>query len=212
MESSPLTVTSSLSVNSLNSNFSSFDSRSSEAALVLSKTFDEQEDDNSAGLDDLVKGLTVTAREVVDKLNELLKAKLPGGLESLKPEDVTPEATAERIVQGSVGFYDVYAKQHPELQGEELLNSFLQTVRSGIDTGYADAYSTLDGVGAFEFDGVKEGVEKTKSLIEEKLKTFEAFKRKELGLDSPDVAVNIADITKSQILSQAGGRALNLIA
>jgi hypothetical protein len=159
-----------------------------------------------ANFEDLYKSLSVTAKKMVDKINELLKAKLPNGVQSLKPEDVTPDATAEKIVQGATSYFDVFAKQNPNLEGVDLLNKFLETIRGGIKTGYDDAVGTLEGLGAFEFDGVKSGIERTKELIGEKLAAWEAFKRKELGIDpTEDAAAN--EVT-SGIVSQAGGSIL----
>lgn len=145
------------------------------------------------------KAIVLSEREIVEKLNELLAEKLPDGIESLSPEEVTPEATAERIVTGATSFFDVFARQNPELEGEELLSSFMDTIRSGIETGYGQAYETLDGLGAFEFEGVKEGIQKTKGLIEEKLQAFEAMKREQLGIVS-----EIADNTTASLLAEGG--------
>ena len=169
-------------------------------------------DSSTVAIDDLYKGLSISAQAIVDKLNELLKAKLPDGIQSLKPEEVTPEATAERIVNGVTGFFEVFAKQNPDLDPEELIAKFMSEVRKGVEIGYGDAAKTLEDLGAFEFDGVKDGIEKTKSLIEEKLKAFEAQKRQDLGLDPKVDADSVAAATKNEILKQAGGATLNLVA
>lgn len=123
------------------------------------------------------RALSLTAKEIVSKINELLKLQLPEGVESLSAEETTPEATAKRIVDGVTGFYDVFAKQNPTLKDDELLDAFMSEIRGGVDQGYSDAYETLDGLGAFEFNGVREGVEKTRSLIDELLQKFEDEKR-----------------------------------
>ncbi|MBN8549981.1 MAG: DUF5610 domain-containing protein [Deltaproteobacteria bacterium] len=182
--------------------------------LVLQQTLDlsSSSDTSSASIDDLYKGLSISAQNIVDKLNELLKAKLPDGIQSLKPEEVTPEATAERIVSGVTGFFEVFAKQNPDLDPEELLAKFMSEVRKGVESGYNDAAKTLEDLGAFEFDGVKDGIEKTKSLIEEKLKAFESHKRQDLGLDPKVDAESVAEVTKQQVLQQAGSVSLSLVA
>ena len=182
-------------------NLQSADQRA-DTLVIESSLGDQSGSVSDANFEDLYKSLSVTAKKVVDKINELLKAKLPNGVQSLKPEDVTPDATAERIVQGATSYFDVFAKQNPNLEGVELLNKFLDTIKGGIESGYGDAVSTLEGLGAFEFDGVKSGVEKTKALIGEKLAAWEAFKRKELGIDPAQEP--IANQVGSEILGQAG--------
>lgn len=181
-------------------------------ALVIETSFGgNSEDTNDASINSLFKGLSVTANEIVNKLNELLKSKLPNGIQSLKPEEVTPEATADKIVTGVTGLFDTYAQQHPDLKGEELLNSFMKEVHSGVKKGYDDAYSTLDDLGAFQFDGVKDGVQKTMDLIEKKLQAFEAAKRQEMGLDAQNVAQTVESNVSSGLLAQAGAQ-VNVVA
>ena len=165
---------------------------------------DQEEDQVDVSFGTLDKNLTITAQQIVEKLNELLKPVLPDGIASLKPEDTTPEATAERIVRGATAFFDVYAKQNPGLQGDELLNKFMQTIRGGIDAGYSDAYKTLEGLGAFQFEGVESGIQETKRLIEEKLQAYEAQKREDLGLGQP-----ISSNTSNALLQQTGRNLVN---
>lgn len=167
---------------------------------------------DSPSFQQLYEALSLTAKEIVDKINEQLKASLPDGVQSLTPEQVTPDATAERIVNGSVAFFDIYAKQNKNLEGEELLNSFLGQVRKGIDQGYGEAFDILKGLGAFDIEGVQKGVETTRSLIDEKLAAFEAAKRKELGLEPKESAASVAaNKAKSDVLAQAGS-AINTVA
>ena len=133
-------------------------------------------------LKEVYKSLTVLAQQVLEKLQEILGDDLPGGIGALKPEDHTPEKTAQNIVDGSTAFFGIYAKQHPELQGEELLSAFMKTIRGGIETGYKQAEGILGDIGAFDIDGVKSGIDETKKLVEEKLKAFEDNYRKNNGL------------------------------
>ncbi len=195
----------------ININPESFKNSSKNIDLVIVQNIrNENSDKVSLSFDELYKGLSLTGRNIIDKLNELLKEKLPAGIQSLNPEDVTPEATANRIVKGSTAFFEVFAKQNPNLSGEELLNKFMSTIRGGIKSGYEDAASTLEGLGAFEFDGVKEGIEETMRLVEEKLNAFESSKREELGINSK-VEENSAEFTKTEVLKTAAG-SLSIVA
>ncbi len=203
-----------LTTPSLSSTYSISSTDLSGDALVIEATLgaasnEDAADTSGISFADLYKGLSVTGQKLIDKLNEILKEKLPDGLQSLKPEEVTSEATAENIVRGATSFFSQYAKQNPNLSDEELLTNFMKEVRSGVESGYSDAYQTLEGLGAFEFDGVKDGIEETKVLIETKLQAFEAAKRKELGLETSTV---VAENTKTALITQAGGGTLNLAA
>lgn len=145
-------------------------------------------DRSNVGMQDIYKSLTVLADNILSKLDEILKEDLPDGIASLKPEDHTPEATAQRIVDGTTALFAVYAKQNPEMEGEELIDSFMETIRGGIKQGYNEAAAILGDIGAFDIDGVQSGIEKTMLLVEEKLQAFESNLRKELGVsEEPDV-------------------------
>src|SRR5262249_17386689 len=129
--------------------------------------------DGTPDFQKLYESLSLTGKQIVDKINEQLKTTLPNGVQSLKPEEVTPDATAQRIVDGVTASFDAYAKQHKDLSGDDLINSFLNEVQKGVSSGYSDAFNTLKALGAFDVDGVQSGVEKTRSLIDEKLAAWE---------------------------------------
>jgi hypothetical protein len=156
----------------------------------------------SLEVDDLYKGLSISAQEILSKLNDILKGKLPNGIESLKPEDVTPERTADAIVGGISAFFSAYAKSNSDLAPEELVSRFFEAARKGVEKGYGDATSTLESLGAFEFIGVKDGVSKTKELLDQKLNELEVQKRRELGLDTTS---NVEKEVSDGILAFGGG-------
>lgn len=180
-------------------------------ATILSSTTETPtgEDRVSLNFNELYKSLTGTAKSIIDKLNELLKAKVPNGIQSLSPEEVTPEATADRLVKQFSNLFEIYKKNNPELD-EEKFNEFFEKVRQGVQAGYDDAFETLKALGAFEFEGVQAGVEKTKVLIESKLKEFEKAKRAEFGFDSSDPAEGAQNAVTYGLLTQAGGNLLSV--
>lgn len=144
------------------------------------------------------KGLTVLADEVIKKLNEVLKNDLPNGIASLKPEDHTPDKTADRIVSGVLSLMSAYSKQNADLKGEELLDGFMKTIRKGIKSGYDDAMGILGNIGALEFDEVGNGIAKTMSLVDEKLAAFESDYRKNLKAEeSSSTAKENVDSTET---------------
>lgn len=148
----------------------------------------KEAESDTGNFQELYKALSVTGKEIVDKINEQLKISLPEGVQSLKPEDVTPEKTADRIVSGVTALFDIYAKQKSNLSGDELVDSFISEVQRGVGEGYSDAFKFLEGIGAFKVEGVQAGIEKTRSLIDEKLSAFATQKKKDLGTSSSEPA------------------------
>lgn len=85
--------------------------------------------------------------------------------------DVSPEATAERIVSLSTAFFSSYQEQHPELSQEEALTKFTDLISGGIDTGFSEAREILDGLNVLEGD-IATNIDKTYDLVQEKLNAF----------------------------------------
>ena len=123
----------------------------------------------------------LTADEILRRINKELGDQLPEGVESLDPAEHTPEATADRIVSGVTAFFDAFARQNKNLKGDELVDTFIETVKRGVQKGYDDAYGILEGIGAFNVEGVREGIEQTKILIETKLNSFAESKKKSVA-------------------------------
>ncbi|MCO6430923.1 MAG: DUF5610 domain-containing protein [Deltaproteobacteria bacterium] len=139
------------------------------------------------------KAVALSAQEIVSKLNELLAPALPQGIEGLKPEETTPEASADRIVKSVSALFPAFAAQNPELSDEEVLDKFMEEVKKGVQQGYDEAFQILEGLGAFSFEGVQSGVEQTKILIDQKLDSFYRLMRESFGLPSKDKEVPSAE-------------------
>ena len=120
------------------------------------------------------KPLHLLFSAAVDKLNEILAPELGENAiqkAAEKPEDFTPEKTAERIVSFATAFYGAYSEQHPEMEEEERLNSFMELIGGGIDQGFGEARDILAGLKVLE-GPVKEGVDKTYDLVQQGLQAF----------------------------------------
>jgi len=118
-------------------------------------------------------------------LSLVLKAALEGINEALKETmgdnaiqkgydaglDVTPEATAGRIVSLSTAFFGKYQEMHPDMSQEEALTSFTDIISGGIDKGFAEARDILDGLGVLEGD-IATNIDKTYALVQDGLKSF----------------------------------------
>ncbi len=123
----------------------------------------------------------------------LFKTALEGINDALKPEfgdnaiqkayeeglDVSPEATAGRIVQMSTAFFDRYHANHSELSVDEALNSFVELIGKGIDKGFEEARDILKGLNVLEGD-IAANIDKTYELVQDGLKAFvENYQRDE---------------------------------
>ena len=85
--------------------------------------------------------------------------------------DVSPEATAERIVSGSTAFYQAFKAQNSDLSDEESLDKFMSVIGSGIDKGFEDAKDILESLQVLE-GGVEENIDSTYDLVQEGLSSF----------------------------------------
>ena len=93
--------------------------------------------------------------------------------------DVSPEATADRIVSLSTAFFGSYQKQHPELSQQEALIKFTDLISGGIDTGFSEARDILSGLSVLEGD-IASNIDSTYDLVQEKLTAFiESFNQDE---------------------------------
>jgi len=85
--------------------------------------------------------------------------------------DVSPEATAERIVSMSTAFFPSYFDQHPEMTEQEAAENFTQLISQGIDNGFAEAREILAGLKVLEGD-VADNIDATYTLTQEGLQAF----------------------------------------
>lgn len=98
--------------------------------------------------------------------------------------DVSPKATADRIVSQATGFYAAYQLQHPNEQEEELVQRFLGVIGAGIEQGFAEAREILDGLKVLEGD-IAENIDQTYQLVQQGLEEF----RQQFGTDSRKTSV-----------------------
>lgn len=99
--------------------------------------------------------------------------------------DWSAEATSDRIVVGTTSLLATFARKHPDLQGQELLDAFERTIRRGIDTGYGHALSILEAVSTFSPE-VKDLGQRTIAMTHEKLTKWFAEQAQQLA--APAVA------------------------
>lgn len=85
--------------------------------------------------------------------------------------DVSPEATATRIVSLATGFFQAFQQQNPDIAPEESLNKFMSVISGGIETGFKDARDILESLSVL--DGkIATDIDSTYDLVQEGLKHF----------------------------------------
>lgn len=119
--------------------------------------------------------MTLLFKTAIGGINEVLKET---GFEEFSIQkaydsglDVSPEATAERILSMSISFYSQFQKQHPELTREESVNLFAETIGEGIEKGFGEARKILDELSVLEGD-LAVNVDVTYNLVQTGLKAF----------------------------------------
>jgi len=120
------------------------------------------------------KPLSLVLKTALQGINEALKE---GGVETSVEDafdsglDVSPEATAERIVGFSTQFFAAYQEQHPEMDEEESLSSFVEIITTGIDLGFAEARDILGGLNVLEGE-IASNIDATYGLVQEGIQSF----------------------------------------
>lgn len=118
--------------------------------------------------------LALLYRTAVNELNNVLEADL--GASSIQQAydsglDVTPEATAERIVSLSAAFFSSYQEQHPEMNNQAQAESFVDIISGGINQGFSEARDILEGLQVLDGD-IAANIDKTYELVQDKLSTL----------------------------------------
>lgn len=145
--------------------------------------------------------LKMTFQAAIEKLNEKLQADL--GENAISEEALekqggmeywTPENTAKRIVDGSTAFLSGFQKAHPELEGEALMNKFMDVVGGGLQQGFDEAQGILGDLKVFN-GLVEDNFTSTVDLVK---KGMEDYKNSYLGIPSnptskTDAETNVAE-------------------
>jgi hypothetical protein len=96
---------------------------------------------------------------------EALQRGLSNGL------DVSPEATADRIADLSTRLFPAYVRQQPGVPSDELRDRFVDVIAGGIERGFNEARSILDGLKVLQGD-IAANVDTTFELVMARLNAF----------------------------------------
>lgn len=139
------------------------------------------------GEEAIESSLKMTYQSAITNLNEILTPELGENAISLENLEAqggmdywSPENTAERILSGATAFLAGFQKANPDLEGEALMEKFMDVVGGGLLQGFSEAQGILEDLDVF--DGlVSENFNTTTSLVEQGM---ENFRRDYLGLPS----------------------------
>jgi len=118
--------------------------------------------------------LALLYKVAIEGINDVLKADFGDNAIQAAYDsgiDVSPEATAERIVSMSTAFFPKFHEQHPEMSIEEAAESFNNIIGGGIEQGFAEAKDILSGLKVLEGD-IADNIDTTYDLVQEGLKAF----------------------------------------
>lgn len=116
------------------------------------------------------------------------------GIEFLPPDDASasklleffsPEKTAERIVGFAASFFNSYAANHADESEEDQLAGFTNLISTAIEEGFGKARDVLGDLSGE--DEVAQNINRTFSLVTEKIEEFRLKNFNKLGLEPEPV-------------------------
>lgn len=121
--------------------------------------------------------MSVVLKTALTGINEALRADFgEDAIQNASAQDNTPEGTASRIVSLSTAFYEAYKQQHPGQDEETTLNNFMDTIKKGVEQGFKEARSMLEGFKVLDGD-VAANIDKTYDLIQQGFADFVAARK-----------------------------------
>ncbi|WP_299178971.1 DUF5610 domain-containing protein [uncultured Neptuniibacter sp.] len=116
--------------------------------------------------------LVLTLNAVIANINEQLPPEMGTIEESVEAGiDVSPEATADRIVSLTTAMFSAYQAANPDLEGAALVDQFVDVIGGGIEQGFNEARTILDGLNVLEGD-IASNIDLTFELVQQGLEKF----------------------------------------
>lgn len=114
-------------------------------------------------------GLGFIQARLQEKMGNLFGSSESSGTPSFDSSlDLSPEATADRIVGMALGLRGVYDRLHEGQSEEERRSGFEEAIRRGISEGFGHATGVLSGLGFLEGE-IQDNVDRTWDLVQLKL-------------------------------------------
>jgi hypothetical protein len=120
------------------------------------------------------ESLALLYKTTIEGINDVLQAEFgDNAIQNAYDSDldISPEATADRIVSMSTAFFSIYREQNSEMSDEEAAQAFADIIGGGIDTGFVEAREVLDGLSVLEGD-IASNIDTTFDLVQKGLLAF----------------------------------------
>ena len=118
--------------------------------------------------------LALLYKTAITNINEALKGQYgDDAIENAASQDNSAEATANRIVSLSTGFFDAFKKQNPDLDDDAALSKFMDTISGGMEKGFKEARDILEGLKVLGGD-IASNIDKTYALVQKGYADFVA--------------------------------------
>lgn len=113
----------------------------------------------------------VTERSLNKLLEVVEQARAELGLPEGGVLDTSPEATAQRITDFALGFFDKYLENHPDIEGEEARKQYAEFIGDAIGQGVEEARGILNALSVLSPD-VENHITSITDLIQQHLDAF----------------------------------------
>ena len=118
--------------------------------------------------------LALLYKTAITNINEALKGQYgEDAIQNAASQDNSAEATANRIVSLSTGFFDAYKKHNPGLDDDTALSKFMDTISGGMEKGFKEARDILGGLKVLN-GGIASNIDKTYELVQKGYADFVA--------------------------------------
>jgi len=118
--------------------------------------------------------LALVYKTALEQINSVLEPMFgPNALQKAYDEglDVSPEATANRIVSQSTAFFSQYLERNPDMDLETALSEFTNLIGGAIDKGFSEARDILGNLKVLDGD-IGNNIDRTYELVQEGLRAF----------------------------------------
>jgi hypothetical protein len=110
--------------------------------------------------------LALLYKTAITNINEALKGQYgEDAIQNAASQDNSAEATANRIVSLSTGFFDAFKKQNPGMDDDTALSKFMDTISGGMEKGFKEARDILEGLKVLGGD-IAGNIDKTYELVQ----------------------------------------------